>query len=102
MYKIIKNGEVVAITEKLNFIKQGENGVYYSCTEKEAQGVAVKNKPYNLLGREAMAELETVIAVKVDAGEILYTGETEQTDTDAIVIDHEYRLTLLELGAIEV
>ena len=101
MYKIIKDGEEIAITEKLNYIKQTASGVFVGCTEKEAQGVAVKNTAYNLLGREPMNECETVIAIEVDGGEHIKTGEESQTETDVLVVDHEYRLTLLELGVTE-
>ena len=98
MFKLIKNGKVFAITENLTHIKQSRNGVYVICTEEEAQGIAYKNMPYNLLGREPMAELETVIAVEVDGGECIYTGDIKQTDADALIVDHEYRLILIETG----
>lgn len=101
MFKIIKDGNEIAITEKLNYIKQNTNGVYISCNETEAQGVAVKNTPYNLFGRENMDGCETVIAVEVDGGEHIQTGEASQNETDVMVVDHEYRLTLIELGVVE-
>lgn len=101
MYRIIKNGEEIAITEKLNFIRQTTAGVFVSCTEREAQGVAVKNTAYNLVGREAMANCETVAIIEVDGGAHIQTGETSQTEADALIVDHEYRLTLLEMGVTE-
>ncbi len=101
MYKIIKDGEEIAITEKINYIKQNTNGVFVSCTEREAQGVAVRNTAYNLLGRGGMSNCETVIAIEVDGGEHIQSGEASQTETDVLVVDHEYRLTLLEMGVAE-
>ena len=100
MYQIILNGAVIAITEKVNYIRQ-DGAVYVGCDEAEAQGVAVKNKPYNLLGREPMGEIESVVIFEVDGGRHIETGENSQTETDVLVIDHEYRLTLLELGVLE-
>lgn len=102
MYKIIKtNGDVVTVTEKLNFIKQGSNGIYYSSDEKDAQGIATNNKVYNLLGREAMANCETVVVVEIDGGACIIEGENQQTETDGIIVDHEYRLIMVELGVTE-
>ena len=101
MYKIIKNGEQIAITEKLNFIKQAKNGVFYKCDEKEAQGVAINNTPYNIFGREPMAVNDTVIIIEVDGGQCIQNGDENQHETDTLVVDHEYRLTLLEMGVIE-
>ena len=101
MYKITKDGDVIAYAEKLNYIKQKENGVFVSCTEKEAQGVAVNNTAYNIAGRQEMTGCETVAIFDVDIGEYIQHGEECQTETDALVIDHEYRITLLELGVNE-
>lgn len=98
MFKIIKDGETIAITEKLHFIKQDGNGIYKSCSEKEAQGVAVKNTPYNLVGREAMNGCATVSVMEIDAGAHIQAGDVMQTETDALVVDHEYRIALIELG----
>ena len=101
MYKIIKDGAIVAMTEQLNFIKKEADGVFYACTESEAQGIAVNNTAYNLLGREEMAECETVIAVKVDGGACILEGENNQTETDALIVDLEYRMALYEMGVSE-
>ena len=101
MYKIIKDGEQIAITEKLNFIKQAENGVFYNCDEKEAQGVAVNNTPYNIFGRAPMTANDTVLIIEVDGGKCIQDGDESQSETDTLVIDHEYRLTLIELGVTE-
>ena len=101
MYKIIKEGKAIATTEKLNFIKQSEKGIYISCNETEAQGVAVNNKAYNLIGRQAMNECETVSIFEFDGGASIQTGEENQTATDTLIVDHEYRLTLIEMGVTE-
>lgn len=98
MYKIIKDGKTIAITEKLNYIKLSSNGVYVSSDEREAQGVAHNNTPYNLIGRAPMEGCETVFVVEVDGGECIYTGDIKQTDADALIVDHEYRIILIEMG----
>ena len=101
MYKIKKDNELIAMTEKLNFIKQTDKGIFVSCNEKDAQGIAVKNTPYNLLGRKAMASCETVFVFEVDGGECIKNTDENQIVSDALVVDHEYRITLIEMGVIE-
>lgn len=101
MYNVKKDGEIIAMTEKLHFIKQSKNGIFVKCDEKDAQGIAVKNTPYNLLGREPMTGCETVLVFEIDAGEHLKNSDENQLVSDALVIDHEYRLTLLEMGVTE-
>ena len=98
MFKVIKDGKEIAITEKLNYIKQNTNGVFVSCNEREAQGVAVHNTAYNLLGRGGMVDCDVVTVFEIDGGANIQSGETSQTETDVLVVDHEYRLTLLEMG----
>ena len=61
------------------------------------------------MGAEYSPENEIIVKTKAYNGE--YTIEddgveevvetTAQDDTDAMLIDHEYRLTLLELGLVE-
>lgn len=101
MYAIIKDGEQIAITEKLNYITQNKNGVFVSSTESDAQGVAVNNIPYNIAGRGKMADCESVVIFEIDGGRCIETGNENQHETDTLVVDHEYRLTLLELGVTE-
>lgn len=68
MYAIYQNGVEIAITEKLKYIKQAPSGVFIPCKENEAQGIAVKNTAYNLVGREPMTGCETVAIMEVDGG----------------------------------
>ena len=68
MYKIIKDGEAMGMTEAPNYIKQAENGCFAICQEAEAQGIVHNGTPYHLLGREAMDGVETVTVEETDAG----------------------------------
>ena len=86
------------MTEQPYYIRRSESGSYAPCSAKEAQGVALNGTPYHLFGRTAMDGLETVVLAETDAGRILLEQETAQEDADAMTVDHEYRLTLLELG----
>ena len=101
MFRIIKNGVNIGMTETPTYIKQAENGCYILCPEQEASGIAFAGAPYHLLGREAseaMAELETVMLEETDAGPMIAESHQLSSDIDGLTVDHEYRITLLELG----
>lgn len=102
MFKIINaEGRELGMTERPYYIRLSESGSYTPCSEKEAQGVALNGTPYHLFGRTAMDGLETVVLAETDAGRVLKEQETAQEGADAMAVDHEYRLTLLELGVTE-
>ena len=106
MFRIIKtsDGEILGMTEAPTFIKQAGNGCFITCPEPEASGIVFGGTPYQLLGREAMESeegLETVMLETADSGVILAQYQQLAADSDAISVDHEYRLTLLELGVAE-
>ena len=100
MYQIMdrETGTVLAMTEKPNYISRAENGCFVLCPEEEAQGVAWEGKPYALFGTELEGAAGTVLLSKVDGGEELRTLSLAAEDTDAMMVDQEYRLTLMELG----
>ncbi len=106
MYKIIKGADVIGIVEKPRYIKKID-GIYVEADETDAQGVAFHSVPYNLPGGE-MEGLETVLVTEVDGGEYILSQQNtvdtmskNSADTDAMLVDQEYRLTLLELGLTE-
>lgn len=41
MYKIIKDGTTIGLTEFLTYIKQHDNGCFVLCPEPEASGIAL-------------------------------------------------------------
>jgi len=91
------------MTEAPTYIKQAENGCYILCPEPEASGIAFAGAPYRLLGREApegMDSLETVMLDETDAGPMIAAAHELSSDIDGLTVDHEYRLTLLELGLV--
>lgn len=104
MYRITKasDGASLGMTEAPTYIKQAENGCYILCPEPEASGIVLAGgTPCRLLGREApegMAELDTVMLEEVDAGPMVAASNELSADIDGLTVDHEYRLTMLELG----
>lgn len=41
MFRIIKDGASIGLTENLNYIKQAENGCYVLCPEPDASGIVL-------------------------------------------------------------
>lgn len=101
MFRIIKDGADAGLTENLNYIKKAENGCYILCPEHDASGIVFEGVAYHLLGRAAMDELETVSLEQADAGTEISKAKSAVEDADALNVDQEYRLTLLELGISE-
>lgn len=93
MYEIRKDGGVIALTEKPNYIRRHADGFYILCEEEDAQGVAVDGTPYHLFGRESMdEEMETVLLLETDGGNIIQ----EQQAVSGIVF-----VSLAESGGID-
>ena len=93
MYKIITNTGETHLTEKPNFIRKHENGCFVLTDVNHADGVAYHGTPYLFSDGAQVCE--------VDAGETLASTQQSVVDADAMNVDHEYRLTLLELGLVE-
>ena len=75
MYRVIKDGVILGMTESPTYIKKAENGCFNLCPEPEAQGIAFEGTPYHLIGREAMEGTEDVLLEGTDAGaEIVKTN----------------------------
>lgn len=77
MFKIIKDGTSLGMTEAPAYVRQAENGCFVLCQEAEATGIAHNGTVYHLLGREALEGAESVILEAADAGaEIQAAGES--------------------------
>ena len=77
MFKIIKDGTSLGMTEAPTYVRQAENGCFVLCQEGQATGIAYSGTVYHLLGREALEGAESVILEETDAGtEIQAAGES--------------------------
>lgn len=77
MFKIIKDGTNLGMTEAPTYVRQAENGCFVLCQEGQATGIAYGGTVYHLLGREALEGAESVILEETDAGaEIQAAGES--------------------------
>mgnify|MGYP001031392931 CR=1 FL=1 len=92
MFRIIKDGAELGLTENLNYIVQAENGCYVLCPEQNASGIVFEGTPYHLLGRDEMEGLETVSLEVTDAGAEISKANT----TNGIVF-----VTMAEAGSID-
>lgn len=93
MYKIITPAGEPILTEKVNYIRVHRNGVYLLTDVNHAEGVAYHGTPYLFKDGAMVCE--------VDKGEDILETEKTVSDNDAMNVDQEYRLTLLELGLVE-
>ena len=93
MYKIIKDGETVAMTEAPNYIRMAGNGCRVLCSAAEAEGIAHDGQVFHLLGRpELEGAAATIMLEETDAG-----GEiTRAAATGGIMF-----VTLAEAGSID-
>ncbi len=96
MFKIIRDTQIIGMTERPNYIRQLDNGSYTLCDEPEAQGVAYEGTPYHLWGRPEMDGTESVALVTVDAGTLLH----ERLGEIATKSDGISSLTLTLAGAL--
>lgn len=93
MYKIITNTGETHLTEKPTFIRKHENGCFVLTDVNHAEGVAYNGTPYLFV--------DGTICFEVDKGADILETEKTVSDNDAMSVDQEYRLTLLELGLVE-
>ena len=93
MYKIITHTGETHLTEKPNFIRKHENSCFVLTDEAMAEGVAYHGTPYLFA--------DGTICFEVDKGADILETEKTVSDNDAMSVDQEYRLTLLELGLTE-
>lgn len=92
MFRIIKDGASVGMTEAPNFIRQQENGCFALCPEPMASGIVFEGTVYHLLGRDALNGVESVILEETDAGAEI----TKANATGGIMF-----VTLAEAGTID-
>lgn len=91
--------EVIGITSNPNYITQSDNGSFVLVDKRAARGVAFEGSPYNLLGEKPMDRaVGTVYLVEKDEGDAIFQSSQAQADSDALSVDHELRITMLEMG----
>ena len=93
MYRITTPSGASILTEKVNYIRVHRNGVYLLTDINHAEGVAYHGTPYLFKDGAMVCE--------VDKGADILETEKTVSDNDAMNVDQEYRLTLLELGLTE-
>jgi hypothetical protein len=69
------------------------------CPAAEAEGIAYNGQVFHLLGCPDLEGVETTVMLEeTDVGTILAETKTALEDADGMNVDHEYRITLLEMG----
>ena len=93
MYRITTPSGEFIMTEKVNYIRVHKSGVYLLTDASRAEGVAYHGTPYLFA--------DGAICYEVDKGADILETEKTVSDNDAMSVDQEYRLTMLELGLVE-
>lgn len=97
----VSDGTEIGIFEEARYIRKAKNGCYVQCEKKDAEGVAAGGEAYSLVGKDQLDDKEFVFVGQVDAGALAMQTERNATDGADLLdlsVDHEYRLTMLELG----
>ena len=74
MYKIIVDGQAVAMTDKPQFVRF-VNGVSQKCNYEEAEGVIAGGRGYNLNNHNAYPDAPTAWVHKCDGWEIVFQDD---------------------------
>ena len=101
MHRIINSetGDCLGVTDSPVFVRPHENGCFVLCPEPEAQGISFAGTVYQLQDRPSMGGTEVVVMLEaMDAGAELAAVQQTAADNDAMNVDHELRLTMLEMG----
>ncbi len=101
MHRIINSetGDCLGVTDSPVFVRPHENGCFVLCPEPEAQGISFAGTVYQLQDRPSMGGTEVVVMLEaMDAGAALADVQQTAADNDAMNVDHELRLTMLEMG----
>ena len=93
MYHITTPSGECILTDKVNYIRVHKSGTYLLTDVNHAEGVAHHGTPYLFKDGTQVCE--------VDKGADILETEKTVSDNDAMNVDQEYRLTLLELGLTE-
>ena len=92
MFRIIKDGVSIGLTEQPTYITKADNGCYVLCPEAQARGIAYQDTPYHVIGRPPMEGAEDVMLEAVDGGSEI----DKATGTGGIMF-----VTLAESGSID-
>ena len=93
MYRITTPTGETHLTEKLTYIRIHSSNVFLITDQQRAEGVGYHGNFYLFA--------DGVQVYEVDKGADILETEKTVSDNDAMNVDHEYRLTLLELGLTE-
>ena len=92
MYRIVKDGTTLGLTEQPNFVEPLENGSWGLCGESRAHGIAWEGKVYGLEGKSTTDDLERVTLAFVDAGTLT---------TEAVAVQSILFVNAAESGAVD-
>jgi len=104
LYKIVQNGDVVRVTDKVTFTRKTEAGFFVECDRADAQGFCLRNGDvWSLAGTDGYAGIPSASIEPVEEAE-LFAARTaaeialaELAETES-AHDIENKLALAELA----
>lgn len=96
MYRVIKDGVTLGMTESPTYITKAGNGCFILCPEAEARGIAFEGTPYHVLGKEPLEGAEDVLLESVDGGAGIMAA-TQTGDKNTSNIDYLSMMTGVDL-----
>ena len=101
MFRYIKVSDesVIGSVERPTYIKTSDNGCFVICDEDDYCGVAFEGSAYHVVGRPSLGDdIVDILVDFVDSGSEITNQGKAIDDIDAMSVDQEYRITMLELG----
>ena len=87
MYRIVKDGDVIGLTERPNYIRLQDNNSYGLCPACDAQGIVYEGTIYHLIGRDELPDVESISLEQVDAGSVLLDNQAAVAANAAAIDD---------------
>ena len=95
MYKIITPSGETFLTEKVTYVRQHKSGVFLITDQQRAEGVGYQGNFYLFADGAQCHEFDGADEIRrlsIENAEL----KAVQADTEEMVIDHEYRMMMLE------
>lgn len=78
MFRLMKDGVMVALCDELRYIRKQANGSYGFCAKEDAQGIAVGSKPYSLEDVTIEDTSSTDVVSDLTAASAVYVKQADE------------------------
>ena len=93
MYKVIKtDNTLLGYTEKLVFVKFSDSGCFVEASKQDAIGMVYGGLVYNLIGRDAIKDAGTDMAIEIDGGDVSFNNEAKIIEAENAACENDTTL----------